>query len=381
MPGILVHEWLSRYGGSENVFGALSRAYPDAERFCLWDGSDGRFDGVRETVLARTPLRRSKAAALPLMPIVWRHLPARDAEWVLCSSHVFAHHARFAGPARDAPKLVYAHTPARYVWAPEHDGRGGGRVARTVSAAAKPLDRRRAAEPVAIAANSHFVAARIASAWNREASVIYPPVDVAGFRASERQLTPHEEALVTSLPRPYLLGVSRFVPYKRLERVIAAGVAARLPVVLAGGGPDERRLRTLADNSGIPVEFVPNPSRDLLAELYRHALALVFPAIEDFGIMPVEAMASGTPVIAGRIGGTSESVVDGVTGALVDEWSAPVMVEAVERAARTDAAACVARAAAFNESTFRARITGWVAEYGGGSAPASTGASGEGRHG
>ncbi|MEV8360190.1 glycosyltransferase [Microbacterium sp. NPDC076895] len=381
MPGILVHEWLSRYGGSENVFDALSRAYPGAERFCLWNDSGDRFSGVQESVLARTPLRRSKAAALPFMPIVWRHLPARDAEWVLCSSHVFAHHARFAGTAREAPKLVYAHTPARYVWAPEHDGRGGGGAARAVSALVKPLDRRRAAEPVAIAANSRFVAARIADAWDREASVIYPPVDVAGFRATERQLTAREESLVSSLPQPYLLGVSRFVPYKRLERVIAAGVAAGLPVVLAGGGSDEGRLRALAQDSGIRVAFVRDPSRDLLAELYRRALALVFPAIEDFGIMPVEAMASGTPVIAGRIGGTSESVVDGVTGALVDEWSAPEMLEAVERAARADAAACVARAAEFDESTFRARITGWVAEYGSGSAPASMGASGEGRHG
>ena len=167
MSGILVHEWLARFGGSENVFEVLSETFPDAERFCLWNDSDGRFTGVNETILARTPLRRSKAAALPFMPAVWRHLPRRDADWVLCSSHLFAHHARFGGPARDAVKLVYAHTPARYIWTPELDGRGDRLLARAVAAPLKPLDRRRAAEPVSIVANSAFVAQRIADTWER----------------------------------------------------------------------------------------------------------------------------------------------------------------------------------------------------------------------
>ncbi len=91
MPGILIHEWLSRHGGSENVFEVLSQTFPDAERFCLWNDSDGRFHGVRETVLARTPLRRNKAAAVPFMPAAWHLLPRRDADWVLASSHLFAH--------------------------------------------------------------------------------------------------------------------------------------------------------------------------------------------------------------------------------------------------------------------------------------------------
>ena len=175
MSGVIVHEWLQRNGGSENVFDVLTRTFPDADRVCLWNDSDGRFTDVEETVLARTPLRHSKAAALPFMPLVWRHLPAREADWVLCSSHAFAHHARFAGPARDAPKLVYAHTPARYVWTPELDGRGEGAVARAASALLKPLDRRRAREATAIAANSRFVAERIAEKWDREAEVITRP--------------------------------------------------------------------------------------------------------------------------------------------------------------------------------------------------------------
>ena len=368
MSGILIHEWLARHGGSENVFEVLSQAFPDADRFCLWNDSDGRFAGVRETWLARTPLRRSKAAALPFMPLAWRHLPAREADWILASSHVFAHQARFSGPARHAPKLVYAHTPARYLWTPELDGRGSGLAARAVSSVLKPLDRKRAQEPVAIAANSAFVAQRIADTGERETVVIPPPVDVAGFAGAgvaatgdRVEFSAGDRAALTMLPPDFLLGVSRFVPYKRLERVIDAGVAAGLPVVLAGAGPDEERLRAYAQREHERVVFVHNPSFALLAELYRRALALVFPAIEDFGIMPVEAMATGTPVVASAVGGTAESVIDGVTGALVHDWTRAELRHAVDRALATDPAASVARAFEFDTPVFVDRITTWVA--------------------
>ncbi|WP_313477382.1 glycosyltransferase [Microbacterium sp.] len=364
MSGILVHEWFSRHGGSENVFEVLSDVFPDAERFCLWNDSDGRFRGVHETALARTPLRRSKAAALPFMPAAWRHLPSREADWVLTSSHVFAHHARFGGPARHAPKLVYAHTPARYVWTPELDGRGSGMAARAASALLKPIDRRRAAEPLAIAANSAFIAQRIAEAWEREATVIHPPVDVTAVAAAvHAELAPAERHALAGLPTEYLLGVSRFVPYKCLDRVIEAGVASGLPVVLAGSGPEEPRLRAMAAAHGDRnVTFVLDPSSAALAHLYKNALAMVFPAVEDFGIMPVEAMAVGTPVVANATGGTAETVVDGVTGALVQEWTRDELAAAVERAVEANADACVARAYEFDTPVFAERIASWVTE-------------------
>lgn len=375
MAGVLIHEWLSSHGGSENVFEVLSAMYPDAERFCLWNDSDGRFEGVGETALARTPLRGRKALALPFMPAAWRHLPASDADWVLTSSHVFAHHARLAGPARHAPKLVYAHTPARYVWTPELDGRGAGPLARAASLALRPLDRRRAQEPVAIAANSAFVAQRVADAWEREATVIHPPVDVDSF-AREPDDGAEEELVRVGVPAEFLLGVSRFVPYKRLDRVIDAGAATGLPVVLAGSGPDEGRLRARAAAAAVPVHFVSVPSPPVLRALYRAAAALVFPAIEDFGIMPVEAMAAGTPVVASAVGGTAETVVDGVTGALVTEWSAGELVEAVSRAAAADAAACVARAREFDTDTFVAAMHDWVSAHTEGDADVHPGVGG-----
>lgn len=360
MSGVLVHEWLAPTGGSESVFEKLIGLFPDARRFCLWNDSAGRFTDIDETWLARTPFRGHKAAALPLMPFAWRQLPAVDADWVLCSSHLFAHQAKFRGPARDAPKLVYAHTPARYVWVPELDGRGSSFVAKAVSAGMKPLDRKRAQEPVAIAANSRFVAERVQKTWEREASVIYPPVDVSAF-VDAPDLGGADERIAASLPDEYLLGVSRFVPYKQLDRVIDAGAATGMPVVLAGSGPDESRLRALAAerHPGL-VTFVPHPSFDLLRWLYRGATAVVFAPIEDFGIIPVEAMASGTPVIANAIGGAAESVLHGRTGALVGEWEPAALRSAFDLAASAAPEDCLARAREFDLHVFAREILAWV---------------------
>lgn len=359
MAGILVHEWLAVRGGSENVFEVLSQTFPDAERWCLWNASDGRFEDVNETILARTPLRGKKALSVPLMPFAWRALPKREAEWVLTSSHAFAHHAKFRGPAAAAPKLVYAHTPARYVWVPEADGRGDSLAARALSSMLKPLDRARAGEAAAIAANSSYVADRIAATWQRHADVIYPPVDVERF-AEEPTLSDFDRRTLDSLPERFILGASRFVPYKRLEEAIYAGIAADLPVVLAGGGPEEARLRVIAADARIPVAFVLDPSQELLAALYSRASVLVFAAVEDFGIMPVEAMAAGTPVIVSSDGGAGESVVDGLTGIHMDVWERTAMASAVEQAVAMDSAACRARAREFSVEAFQTKMQRWV---------------------
>lgn len=365
MAGAIVHEWVAESGGSENVFQAMAEAFPDADLHCLWNDTPSRFDSraVYETWMARTAFRGHKALALPLMPWTWRQIKSQDRyDWMLVSSHLFAHHARFRDQ-REIPKYVYAHTPARYIWTPDLDKRGGSSLIRALASVLKPVDAKRAQEPVAIAANSKFIQDRIAQTWGRESDVIYPPVEVSRIQASadwSAGLGSDERRIVEGLPEVFVLGASRFVPYKELDRVIDAGQAIGLPVVLAGSGPEECRLRSLASGSGIPVTFVTNPSNALLYALYQRCAVFVFPPIEDFGIMPVEAMAAGASVLANRIGGASESVVEGKTGALAD-FSDPADLKRAALAAiglSTNVSAIEARN--FSRERFDYEIQSWV---------------------
>lgn len=363
MSGVIVHEWLATNGGSENVVEVLASIFPDAPIVSLWEDSPSRFrkGRVTESWLSKSPLRHHKALALPLMPAVWRNLPSVSADWILCSSHLFAHHARFRNQPQDISKYVYVHTPARYIWTPQLDGRGNSVVARSLSMPLKILDRKRAQEATSIAANSIFIQQRIAKAWGRESTVIYPPVSVAKFAADSWDLlSPDEHDVLQSLPPTYILGASRLVPYKRLEVAISAGWAADLPVVLAGDGPDEQRLRAIAAQRPGTVTFIPRPSSALLNQLFRRALVYVFPPVEDFGIMPVEVMATGTPVVANAVGGAAESVVHGSTGALLHSFDQSALREAVEIAAASSAEDCVARAWQFDVSVFEDGIREWM---------------------
>lgn len=363
MSGVIVHEWLETTGGSENVFEEIAGIYPDAAIQCLWDDDQSRFDPARvsETWLARSPMRRSKSLALPFMPSTWRHVGESDAEWILCSSHLFSHHVQFSGSAKQAPKYVYTYTPARYIWEPSLDERGNSLAARVASVPLRRLDAARAQEARSIAAISEFVRDRIHRAWKRDSEVIYPPVDIDAYATgSIDELTPAERELVDGLPERFVLGASRLIPYKRLDLVIRLGVATNTAVVIAGSGPSEDDLRSIAREHPGLVTFVGRPSQPLLRELYRRALVYVFPPIEDFGIMPVEAMATGTPVIANRIGGAAETVVDGVTGFLLTDFTDGEMRRAMERLPEISAAACREQAARFGRDTFRTGLTAWV---------------------
>ena len=364
MTGVIVHEWLETHGGAEKVLEEMADIFPTAPIFALWDDAPDRFDSgrVRETWLARTPLRKRKSLALAVMPPTWRNLGRLDAEWILCSSHLFAHHARFSGGARTAPKLVYAYTPARYIWNPELDSRGDSSLVRMVAPYFRSLDRKRAREPLAIAAISDFVRKRIEDAWHRESEVIYPPVSVRffaddhldGLTDAERHLLEHV------IPEEFIVGASRFIPYKRLDLVIRTGAILGIPTVICGSGPEEESLRRCARELGGKVVFVLQPSQPLLRELFRRAQVFVFPAIEDFGIVPVEAMATGTPVIARNIGGASETIQEGRTGALVGSFGAGEIRDAYKRAMDTSPLDCRARAFEFDRAVFRIELTRWV---------------------
>lgn len=344
---------------------AMSRIFPDADIQCLWDDAPHRFAErvVRETWMARTPLRRHKALALPFTVGAWRGLPAhQEYEWMLVSSHLFAHHATVAHQA--VPKFVYAHTPARYIWNPELDERGNNWAIKAVSPVFQHIDRKRAQEATAIAANSAFVRDRVATAWDREATVIHPPVAVERILAENdwrTQVTDDSERrLLEKLPNPFILGASRFIPYKRLDLVVAAGEEAALPVVLAGRGPEEANLRAIAAAASVPVHIIVSPSDAMLYTLMQQASVFVFPAIEDFGIVPVEAQAAGTPVVTGPIGGQVETFESGVSGIIADSTDAKDLGAAVGQALELDAFEADAVTAQFDEQSFSINIARFV---------------------
>lgn len=366
MSGLLVTEWIESVGGAEKVLDRVAGLFPDAEMLCLWNDAPRRHPGrkVRETWLARTPLRHRKALALPVMPLTWR-IPRRlVGDWALVSSHAFAHHVRFADES--IPTFVYVHTPARYLWAPELDGRGDNLAARIASPPLRALDRRTAKRATALAANSRFVADRVERTWGAEASVIHPPVEAAYIASGlwRSRLSDSERRTLDALPDEFVLGVSRFIPYKRLDLVVAAGEALGLPVVLAGFGPLEGELRAAGEAAKVPVHLEVAPSDAMIFALMERASLFVFPPVEDFGIVAVEAMAAGTPVIANRVGGASETIEEGVGGALFDPRSRRELVDAATRSFALPRKRIVEHALRFDAADFDRRLLSWMTRFG-----------------
>lgn len=364
--GVLVHEWLSATGGSENVFDVLVDTFPDADLLCLWSDVRDRYPGrlLQQTWLASTPLRRHKMAAVPFLPSTWRRRPGTY-DWALVSTHMFAHHVSFRHQPRHFRKYAYIHSPARYVWEPELDRRGSSRGARAASSVLRPIDRGRAAEIDVAMANSEFVRQRVQRAWHIDAQVIYPPVEVAAIqRRSDwsEVLSTTERRALDSLPSEFLLGASRLIPYKSLDLVLSTGSASGLPVVIAGDGPERARLEALADRDGVRSVFLGRVSDELLYALYQRCVAYVFPAVEDFGIMPVEAMAAGASVICGRVGGVTETVSDLRSGAHVDFRDPDELRRAVDWCGRNARETPARAAQRFDRENFVAAIREAVTE-------------------
>ncbi len=366
MPGLIVHEWIARRGGSENVLEAMARTFPDADIRCLWNDDPERFaaERVTESWLARTPLRHSKAIALPFMPATWSHIDVQEKDFVLVSSHLFAHHIGGRLPLAGPKKYVYVHTPARYIWAPELDPRGRHLAARLMAPMLKRLDSARASQGATFAANSEYVRERIRRVWEQEATVIYPPVDIEKIQAVPDwrvALRGDDLRILEALPSEFLLGASRFVPYKDLETVIRVGEAARLPVVLAGSGPQRGELVARGERATVPVLIVERPSDQLLYALYQCALVFVFPAVDDFGIMPVEAMSLGTPAIVVSRGGAQESIRALRGGIVLPSIDGAALVRGVEDALALDMSFAVSSAAgAFGATVFTDRLRRWM---------------------
>lgn len=328
---VLVHDWLTGMRGGEKVLESICRLFPAAD-LCTLVHARGSVSRVIEARRIRTsPLQwlpRSTGRyreMLPLFPAAIEMFDLDDADLVISTSHCAAKSVVKTGRARH---LCYCFSPMRYAWdqfdayfGRERLGRLGNAIARMAIAPIARWDRSTAHRVDQFVADSGYVAARISRYYNREAKVLYPPVDTAFF-------TPDG-----SPPGPYFLVVSALVPYKRIDLAVAAATRLDVPLKVVGSGPDLDRLRARAGGS---VSFLGGVGDDELLKLYRGARALILPAEEDFGIAPVEAMACGRPAIAFGRGGAVETVIPGVTGVLTTEQSVDAFVHAM---ASCDAAA------------------------------------------
>lgn len=358
----VVHDWLVTWRGGENVLAEVLALLPGADLFALVDflGPEARerLQGkrARTSFLQRIPFARERFRwLLPLFPRAVQSLDLRGYDLIVSISHAVAKNVRTTPGQRH---LCYCLTPMRYAW----DIRDTYLAA--VGAAAGPKrwladrtldrlkqwDREATAGVEAFLAISQYIAARISRAYGRSADVVYPPVDTEYF-------TPAPAAH----PRDYYLTASRWVPYKRIDAIVEAFRA--LPgrrLVVAGDGPDAGRIRAAA---GSNVTFVGEVSRERLRELMRDAQAFLFAAEEDFGIIPLEAQACGTPVIAYNRGGTAETIrpVDRrPTGIFFGEQDAAAIARAVQSfesaGAAFDPLACRANALRFSTARFRQQL-------------------------
>jgi glycosyltransferase involved in cell wall biosynthesis len=240
----------------------------------------------------------------------------------------------------------------RYVWLSSVDQRRApGRASAAAERRLKSWDLASVAWVDEFAVISTAVRRRVEQFYGRPARVIHPPVDTATF-------TLGEEAAAGG----FALAVSRMVPYKRLDLAMRASHMAGHPLVVAGAGPEEAGLRALAVALGSDTRFVVSPTDAQLAELYRAADVVVFPPEEDFGIVPVEAQACGTPVVAYARGGSADTVVPGVTGALVEEQTPAAFAEGLRTVldGRLDPAACRRNAERFAADRFADDFVSWV---------------------
>jgi glycosyltransferase involved in cell wall biosynthesis len=322
---VVAHEWFTTMGGSDKVAACLVEltgaevvyVFALDRRLVERLGVEApvvtwRFGGA----LARVG---SFHLLLPLMPLVWRALDLSSATLVVTSSHACVN----AVSAPGARRISYVHTPMRYVWYWRLERERVGAPVRWLLPVAAPvfrvLDRRWSTRVDMVVANSRFVAERIATAYGRDAVVVPPPVDTEFFTPLDPPGRPPDSgsggdaARAAGRDGPFVLA-GRLVAYKQARVVVEAANRAAVPLVVAGNGPELPVLRALA---GPTVSFVIGPSDDELRDLFRTGRALLFPGVEDFGMIPVEAQACGMPVIARDEGGARETVVDGVTGLLV----------------------------------------------------------------
>jgi glycosyltransferase involved in cell wall biosynthesis len=355
MKVALVHDWLTGMRGGEKVLEVLCELFPSADLFTLFHfrGSVSPLierHHIETSFLQRLPFpERHYRRLLPLFPRGIESFRVDGYDLVVSSSHCVAKSVKV--PA-DVPHVCYCHSPMRYAWdqfdayfGPERVGSLKSRLLyKPILTRLARWDARTASRVRRFVANSSYVAGRIRRYYNRAAAIVHPPVDTDFF-------APGAEA-----PEPHFLVVSALVPYKRIDLAIDACTRAGHPLRIIGEGPDRGRLEAGASPL---VTFLGPLSGATLRNEYRRAAAVLLPGEEDFGIVPVEAQACGTPVVAFGRGGALETVRHGETGVLFEEATAASLAAALDAVTRLprDPQRLHAHATQFSTARHRAALT------------------------
>jgi glycosyltransferase involved in cell wall biosynthesis len=344
----IVHYWLVGMRGGEKVVEALCEMYPQADIFTHVYVPEVISERIRQHRVTPTFINSLPRAArmyktyLPLMPLALEQLDLRGYDLVISSE---------SGPAKgiiappEALHICYCHTPMRYIWNMYHDYRNGaGRFTRLVMPALshylRMWDVASSARVDSFVANSATVAGRIQRYYDRKSVVIHPPVDTGAF-----------ESVAPSELGDFYLMAGELVSYKRPDLAVRAFNEMKLKLVVIGGGEMLEEIRRIA---GPTITVMGSQSFEVLKQHYARCRALVFPGEEDFGMVPVEAMASGRPVVAFGRGGATETVVPGLSGLFFNEQTVGAISEAVKRLAEMtiDPAKISAHAASFGRAQF-----------------------------
>jgi glycosyltransferase involved in cell wall biosynthesis len=360
MKMAFVHDWLTGMRGGERVLEVLCERYPEAELFTLLHVRGSVVPSIEQraihtSALQRLPgIRHYYRECLPLFPALVEQFDLEPFDIVVSSSHCVA---KSVLTRPDAVHICYCHTPMRYAWdqfpayfGPQRIGSIANRAMRQAMAAMARWDRSTAGRVDRYVTNSQHVARKIDRYYNREATVVYPPVDTEFFQPG------------SAVPERYALIVSALVPYKRIEVAIDACSRAGVPLKIVGGGPDRPRLERLSDSN---VEFLGRLSDEHVRDLYRRAAFTLMPGEEDFGIVPVESQACGRPVIAFGRGGACETVIHGETGVLVDEPTSGAFADAIAEAMthRFDPVVIRRHAERFGRARFGDEMSALIAEH------------------
>jgi glycosyltransferase involved in cell wall biosynthesis len=354
----LVHDYLNQIGGAERVLRVLTEMFPNAPIYTLlYDKKKmrGMFadKDIKTSFLDFPFIRSHHRLFIPFMAHAMRtmHLGGKF-DVVISDSAGFA---KGIPHDKNTKHISYCHTPLRYVW--ETDTYfGKGLRHGTFKSVFKPLfsyvkkfDYRFAQYPDVLLANSQFIADKVKQYYGREAQVLYPPVDLSIF-GYDAKVTAGE----------YFLAVGRFLPYKKFDLIIDAFNANGLPLIIVGGGREEASLKKRVTSKHI--SFLPYQDDAKLRELYNGAKGLIFPQVEDFGLVAAEAQACGTPVVAFNGGGAKEIVQDGVSGVLFDEQSVASLQAALVRflSITFDRKAIAKSAERFSRERFEAGIRAQV---------------------